>query len=110
MVLVLACWLGPLSHAKAPAKPTAERLSMLCSVFYTPARSIWRREVVFEHDARRVLALRIDGQTPYTFAIHGQILTTALDNERIQIDVAQGLWRSDFRGLATGQGSCERKS
>ena len=109
VLAVLACGGVPLSQATAPVAVASQRLTLLCAVFYTPARSIWQREVVIEHDARQVLALRIDGQSPYTFAAHGPTLLTALDNERIQIDWAQGLWRSDFRGLAAGQGSCERK-
>jgi hypothetical protein len=32
---------------------------------------------------------------------------TAVDNERIQIDLVTRQWQSDFRGHATGQGRCE---
>jgi len=32
---------------------------------------------------------------------------TAIDNERIQIDLVAQQWQSDFRGQATGQGRCE---
>jgi hypothetical protein len=32
---------------------------------------------------------------------------TAVDNERIQIDLVVRQWQSDFRGQATGQGRCE---
>ena len=109
VLAVLACARTPLSQAEAPAAAASQRITLLCAVFYTPARSMWRREVVIEHDAQQVLALRIDGQSPYTFAAQGQTLLTSQDNERIQIDWAQGLWHSDFRGLAAGQGSCERK-
>jgi hypothetical protein len=36
---------------------------------------------------------------------HG--VMTAVDNERIQIDLATRQWQSDFRGHASGQGRCE---
>lgn len=93
------------ASALAAAQPH-ERLRLRCAVFYTPERAIWQREVELTHDARRVLTVRIDGQTPYSFSSDGQNVYTALDNERIRIDIAQGWWQSDFRGLAAGEGRC----
>ena len=75
-----------------------------------PARSTWVREVQIDWDRKAIRALRIDGLTPYSFSIHPQGLTTAIDNERIQIDLRQAQWSSDFRGLASGQGRCETVS
>jgi hypothetical protein len=103
------------------AAPPVQRLSLSCEVAYMPARSTWVREVEFEFDtqaqsqaqsqtqtqAPTLLALRIDGLVPHSFEAHADGVLTAIDNERIQIDWRQGLWRSDFRGLATGQGRCE---
>jgi hypothetical protein len=97
--------------ALAPAACLAAEpgLNLRCEVFYTPARKVWTRELEIEHDAHRILALRIDGLPPYSFSVHGQQVSTALDNEQIQIDLAEGLWRSDFRGLASGEGRCAPK-
>jgi hypothetical protein len=50
----------------------------------------------------------IDGQPVYSFAVRDTQIFTALDNERIQVDVAAQTWSSDFRGLSTAQGRCER--
>lgn len=79
-----------------------------CEAVYLPARSAWVRSVEIDHDARRVLALRIDGVPVHSFAVEGTVLRTALDNERITLDTGSGQWQSDFRGLAQGQGLCER--
>lgn len=80
-----------------------------CEAVYMPARSTWVRSVEIEHDARRVLALRVDGVPVYSFAVAGTEIRTALDNERITFDTATLGWQSDFRGLAQGQGRCERE-
>ena len=79
-----------------------------CEAVYLPARSTWVRHVEIEHDERRIHAVRIDGVAVYSFAIDGTTIRTALDNERIVLDTASGQWQSDFRGLAQGQGRCER--
>lgn len=105
----MALLLALLSAAALSAAQPGQRLSLQCAVFYTPERAIWQRQVELTHDAQRVRALRIDGQTPYAFSSDGQHVYTALDNERIHIDLAQGLWRSDFRGLASGEGHCVLK-
>ena len=80
-----------------------------CEAVYMPARSTWVRNVEIEHDARRVLALRVDGVPVYSFTVDGTVIRTALDNERITFDTAALGWQSDFRGLAQGQGRCERE-
>jgi hypothetical protein len=67
------------------------------------------RTVEIDHDARRLRALRIDGVPVHSYAIDGTTIRTALDNERIVLDTAAGQWQSDFRGLAQGQGRCERE-
>lgn len=79
-----------------------------CAVAYLPARSTWVREVVIEHDARRVRAVRIDGVAVHAFQVHEALILTALDNERIVLDTATLSWQSDFRGQASGAGRCER--
>jgi len=80
-----------------------------CEAVYLPARSTWVRSVEIEHDERRVRVLRIDGVAVYSFTVEGTVIRTALDNERIVLDAASGQWQSDFRGLAQGQGRCERE-
>ena len=85
----------------------AETVSLSCAVAYMPARSTWVRQVEIDWDGQSVVALRVDGLTPHSFAIEADGLLTAIDNERIQIDLRQALWTSDFRGAATGQGRCE---
>lgn len=80
-----------------------------CEAVYMPARSSWVRSVEIEHDARRVLGLRVDGVPVYSFAVDGTVIRTALDNERITFDTATLGWQSDFRGLAQGRGRCERE-
>ena len=91
----------------APPKPA--HVDLLCDAVYLPARSSWVRAVRISHDDRRVQAVTIDGLPVYTFNVQGTTVLTALDNERIQIDLAQQSWRSDFRGLATSEGRCERQ-
>jgi hypothetical protein len=96
---------GPAAQAPAPASTT-----LLCEAVYLPARSVWSRRVEIGHDQRRVRSVQIDGVPVHTFTIAGTVILTALDNERIQIDTAGLTWSSDFRGLATAQGRCERVS
>lgn len=106
------CWVLALglcagqAHA-APPTTAVSTLTLSCAVAYMPARSTWVREVQIEWDRKTIRALRIDGVTPYSFSVHADGLVTAIDNERIQLDWRQRVWRSDFRGLATGQGRCE---
>lgn len=79
-----------------------------CEAAYLPTRTVWMRTVAIGYDQSRVRSVLIDGVPVYTFAIQGTVILTALDNERIQIDTASQTWTSDFRGLATGRGHCER--
>ncbi|TNF61364.1 MAG: hypothetical protein EP306_06895 [Burkholderiales bacterium] len=95
-----------LSAGAAAAQVTQVRL--LCEAVYEPARTVWSRAVEIDHDDRAVRAVRIDGVPVYSFAVDGNLIMTSLDNERIQVDVALQSWHSDFRGLAEGQGRCER--
>ncbi len=87
-----------------------ETLAWRCEVTYLPARSTWVRSLALRQEGHRIAELRIDAQPVHTFAVEGTLLLTSMDNERIVVDVAGGHWTSDFRGLATGRGRCERQS
>lgn len=120
----LLCAQGATATAAPPtataANPTlAEHLR--CEVAYMPARSTWVRHLLLTREGQgkgkkddqndgegdRVLTLHIDGLVPHSFAQHGPALATAVDNERIQVNLQTLQWQSDFRGVATGQGRCE---
>lgn len=103
---VSAFWAGPVWAATHPvsAEPAATRL--VCDVVYLPTRASWVREVVLSHSRQRLTTVAVDGVPVYSFALNGTWVLTSLDNERIQIDLSQPAWTSDFRGLATGQGHC----
>jgi hypothetical protein len=88
---------------KAPALKT---LSWSCRVFYTPARSIWVREVALDYDREAPRAIRIDGVPVHGFSFEDALVSTHLDNERITLDLAKPEWRSTFRDQAAGQGAC----
>jgi hypothetical protein len=112
--LLLAC-LGALPVGAAePAKqgqsapPATGTVTLVCEAVYLPTRATWARTVTVAYDQRRIREVAIDGQPVYSFAIQGTLILTALDNERIQIDVASQTWSSDYRGLAKAQGRCER--
>lgn len=112
--LITALWLALAAPVAAqPAKATAQpppagqTLTLSCAVVYMPARSTWVREVQIDWDRQKLRALRIDGLVPYGFSLTREGVSTAIDNERIQIDLKQAQWASDYRGLATGQGRCE---
>jgi hypothetical protein len=81
--------------------------SQACAVAYMPQRSTWVREVRIDWDQKAIRRLRIDGVEPYGFSLIPRGVMTAVDNERIQIDLATRQWQSDFRGHASGQGRCE---
>lgn len=100
---LLAAWAGA-----AMAQPAPGQVELVCEAVYQPARTTWVRRVAIEYDARRVKAVKIDGVPVYSFAIAGTVILTSLDNERVQIDTAAQTWTSDFRGLASAQGRCER--
>ena len=109
--LLVAAPIASTAQADAPpAQAGRQTLELSCAVAYLPARSTWVRAVQIEWDERRVQALRIDGLTPYSFALLPEGVSTAIDNERIEIDLRALTWRSDFRGQASGQGRCERSA
>lgn len=87
-----------------------QTVTLVCEAVYAPARTTWIRTVDIGYDQRRVRSVAVDGVPVYTFAIVGTTILTSQDNERIRIDTAAQTWSSDFRGLATGQGRCERAS
>jgi hypothetical protein len=97
--------LNPAFVSLAFAAPTSVVLS--CAVAYMPQRSTWVREVRIDWDQKAIRRLRIDGVEPYGFSLMPRGVMTAVDNERIQIDLATRQWQSDFRGQASGQGLCE---
>ena len=112
-----AVWLGalcalPVLAAQPPttssAPPSTSTVTLVCEAVYLPARTAWTRTVTVAYDERRIRQVTIDGQAVYSFAIREAIIVTSQDNERIQIDTAALTWSSDFRGLATAQGRCER--
>lgn len=92
------------------AQAAWQTVTLSCAVAYMPARSTWVRQVQIDWDDSTVRAVRIDGLTPHSYSTRSESLLTAIDNERIQIDLRQRVWSSDFRGLATGQGRCETEN
>ena len=98
-----------LCGAAAAAPPKPSQVDLLCDAVYLPARSSWARSVRITFDDQRVQSVAIDGLPVYSFNVQGTTVLTALDNERIRIDLAQQTWSSDFRGLASAQGRCERR-
>lgn len=113
MKAVFACVLGlaqvtalAAPAAKAPAAQPSTR-EMTCAVVYLPERRTWHRRVGIRWEGERVLGLQVDGLQPYSFSVQGAVLATALDNERVLLDLSSMEWASDFRGLASGRGRCE---
>jgi hypothetical protein len=106
-------WLAALGlavcSAAVAAPPKPAHVDLLCDAVYLPARSSWARSVRITFDDQRVQSVAIDGLPVYSFNVQGTMVLTALDNERIRIDLAQQTWSSDFRGLASAQGRCERQ-
>ena len=92
----------------APDKAATDRVLLVCEAAYLPARSVWQRTVEIGYDQKRVRSVAIDGVAVYAFSVRGTAILTSMDNERIQVDTATQTWTSDFRGLATSQGHCER--
>jgi len=93
--------------AIGPAAAAPSKVVLSCAVAYLPQRSTWVREVRIDWDKKTIRNLHIDGLQPHGFSLIPQGVMTAVDNERIQIDLVTRQWQSDFRGLATGQGRCE---
>ena len=91
----------------SPALAAPSSVVLTCAVAYMPQRSTWVREVRIDWDQKAIRRLRIDGVEPYGFSFLPTGVMTAVDNERIQIDLSTRQWQSDFRGHATGQGRCE---
>lgn len=102
---IISAGLGVAMSWPAVAAPSSVVLS--CAVAYLPQRSTWVREVRIDWDKKAIRNLRIDGLEPHGFSLTPQGVMTAVDNERIQIDLVARQWQSDFRGHATGQGRCE---
>ena len=97
-----------LLSAAQVASAAPRQVQLVCEAVYLPARSTWTRSVDIRYDDRRIREVAIDGLPVYTFAVRGTVILTSQDNERIQIDTAGGSWTSDFRGVASAQGRCER--
>ena len=97
----------PLAWAAQPKTTTPQRTLLRCEPVYMPTRSTWVREVELVGKGGRLSEVRIDGLAVYTFAVRDTTVLTSQDNERIQIDFGALTWRSDFRGLTSGQGRCE---
>ncbi len=93
--------------AIGPAAAAPSSVVLSCAVAYLPQRSTWVREVRIDWDKKAIRSLHIDGLQPHGFSLIPQGVMTAVDNERIQIDLVTRQWQSDFRGHATGQGRCE---
>ncbi len=93
--------------AFGPAVAAPSSVVLSCAVAYMPQRSTWVREVRIDWDKKAIRSLHIDGVQPHGFSPIPQGVMTAVDNERIQIDLVTRQWQSDFRGHATGQGRCE---
>ena len=99
--LWLVCGVGV-----APAWAASSK-TWVCDVAYMPSRANWVRTVTVAYDNKRVRQVTVDGVAVHSFAVSGTVILTSQDNERIQLDLTQPTWRSDFRGLATGQGQCQ---
>jgi hypothetical protein len=93
--------------ALGPAVAAPSSVVLSCAVAYLPQRSTWVREVRIDWDKKAIRRLRIDGVEPHGFSLIPLGVMTAVDNERIQIDLVGRQWQSDFRGQASGQGRCE---
>ena len=92
----------------APAWAATSTQTLVCDVSYLPSRANWLRTVTVDYDDQRLRRVTVDGVVVHSFAVSGTVILTSQDNERIQLDVAQLGWTSDFRGLASGQGRCQR--
>ena len=100
-------WAALSLAALGPAVAAPSSVVLSCAVAYLPQRSTWVREQRIDWDKKAIRGLRIDRLEPHGFSLIPQGVMTAVDNERIQIDLVARQWQSDFRGHATGQGRCE---
>lgn len=104
----LVCLWAPLPLWAAQTSGTLpERMLLRCEAVYMPARSTWVREVELVGNGGRLSEVRIDGQSVHSFSVSDTTVLTSQDNERIQINLGERSWSSDFRGLAKGEGRCE---
>ena len=120
ILIALTLFAGVVTQASAqaaqpvPVQPApnaaarASTVNLRCAPFYLPARSIWQRTVDLVIDADGVRAVLIDGVAVYTFNVSGTEILTAVDGERIQVDIEALTWSSDLRGIVTGRGNCTR--
>lgn len=104
-VMAMLCITGLAGPGPVLSAPSSVVLS--CAVAYLPQRSTWVREVRIDWDRKAIRSLRVDGVEPHGFSLIPRGVMTAVDNERIQIDLVARQWQSDFRGHASGQGRCE---
>ena len=107
-VMAMLCMTGLAGPGPVLSAPSSVVLS--CAVVYMPQRSTWVREVRIDWDRKAIRSLRVDGVEPHGFSLIPQGVMTAVDNERIQIDLVARQWQSDFRGHASGKGRCETVS
>ena len=110
--LAVAAWLGlqalGVLRAQPLPQPRAWTVQWACVVPYTPSGSVWERSLTLRADASALREVWVDGQKAHSFAVADTLVLTALDNERIRFDTETGAWHSDFRGLAVGEGWCQR--
>jgi hypothetical protein len=107
VLMAAALALSAAAHSQT-STPATSQVVLVCEAAYLPARTVWTRTVAIAYDQKRVRSVLIDGVPVYTFAVRDTVILTALDNERIQVDTAAQTWTSDFRGLASANGRCER--
>lgn len=100
------CMVGAALYCSLTAHSLADTHHFTCEVAYLPTRSTWEREVAIELEQDIPGRVVIDGVQAHSFAVDGAQLLTAIDNERIVLDLDALSWQSDFRGMASGQGRC----
>jgi hypothetical protein len=98
----------PSAGAEQSRQVRTHHQTWVCDVAYLPSRANWVRTVEVAFDDKRLQRVSVDGVAVHSFAVNGTVILTSQDNERIRLNVAQGGWESDFRGLASGQGRCEK--
>jgi transposase InsO family protein len=109
--LIATCALQHLPAAAQARTETGQAARHFeCRVLYIPARAIWSRDLTVEYNSTTLVRVRIDSVVSHGFSHEGTVLSTHLDNERIQVDLRTGVWQSQFRDRAEGEGVCVRKS
>ena len=104
--LVFAVATSSLVGSPVAIASTVKTTQFTCAAFYLPTRSIWNRQVDIRYKNSQPVSVHIDGLPVYAFSMAGPVVMTAIDNERIQIHTQALLWTSDFRGVASSQGTC----